>query len=74
MGRTRRFGLCPRERSESALSSITVIPAGTLDETSWLKPTMEIYCNDAQSWVQLGGAMQRFPKNAAFPENAPVKG
>src|ERR1700730_17078034 len=23
---------------------------------------MEIYCDDAQSWVQLGGGMQRFPK------------
>jgi hypothetical protein len=23
---------------------------------------MEIYCDDAQSWVQLGGEMQRFPK------------
>ena len=41
----------------AALSNITIIPAG-----SWLKPTMEIYCDDAQSWVQLGGEMQRFPK------------
>jgi len=24
----------------AALSSITIIPAGTLDETSWLKPTI----------------------------------
>jgi hypothetical protein len=46
----------------AALASITIIPAGTLDETSWLKPTMEIYCDDAQSWVQLGGGMQRFSK------------
>jgi hypothetical protein len=46
----------------AALSSITIIPGGTLDETSWLKPAMEIYCDDAQSWVQLGGGMQRFPK------------
>ena len=34
-----------------------------MDDTSWLKPAMEIYCDDAQSWVQLAGiAMQRFPK------------
>jgi hypothetical protein len=45
-----------------ALPNITIIPAGSLDETSWLKPTMEIYCDDAQSWVQLSGGMQRFPK------------
>ena len=46
----------------AALSSITIIPAGTLDDTSWLRPAMEIYCDDAQSGVQLGGAMQRFAK------------
>ncbi len=46
----------------AALANIAIIPAGTFDETSWLKPTMEIYCDDAQSWVQLSGEMQRFPK------------
>jgi hypothetical protein len=47
----------------AALPGTTIIPAGTLDDTSWLKPTMEIYCDDAQSWVELGGGgMQRFPK------------
>ncbi len=47
----------------AALPGTTIIPAGTLNDASWLKPTMEIYCDDAQSWVQLGGAtMQRFPK------------
>ena len=46
----------------AALPGTTIIPAGTLEDTSWLKPTMEIYCDDAQSWVQLGGGMQRFPK------------
>jgi len=46
-----------------ALPGTTIIPAGTLDDTSGLKPTLEIYCHDAQAWVQLsGGAMQRFPK------------
>lgn len=46
----------------AALTNIAIIPAGTFDETSWLKPTMEIYCDDAQSWVQLSSEMQRFPK------------
>jgi hypothetical protein len=46
----------------AAFPKISIIPAGTLDETSWLKPAMEIYCDDAQSWVQLGGGMQRVPK------------
>ena len=49
--------------SEPALMpGMSIVRAGTLDDTSWLKPTMEIYCDSAQPWVQLGGGMQRFPK------------
>lgn len=43
------------------MAGVSILRAGTLDDTSWLKPTMEIYCASAQSWVQLGGGMQRFP-------------
>jgi hypothetical protein len=39
-----------------------ILRAGTLDDTSWLKPTMEIYCDSKQSWVQLGGGLQSFAK------------
>ena len=46
----------------AALPGMSILRAGTLDDTSWLKPTMEIYCDSAQPWVQLGGGMQRFPK------------
>jgi hypothetical protein len=42
----------------AALSSITIIPAGTLDETSWLKPTMEIIA----TMHSHGFGMHRFPK------------
>ena len=45
-----------------ALPGVAVLRAGTLDDTSWLKPSMEIFCDSAQSWIQLGGGMQRFPK------------
>src|SRR5689334_14024328 len=44
-----------------ALPDLVIIKAGTLDDTSWLKPTTEIYCDRAQPGVQLGGGMQRFP-------------
>jgi hypothetical protein len=27
-----------------------------------MKPPMEIYCDNAQPWVQLGGEMKRFGK------------
>lgn len=49
------------------LPGASILRAGTLDDTSWLKPTMEIYCDSAQSWVQLGGGMQRFPKMPTPP-------
>jgi hypothetical protein len=45
-----------------AMPGLNIIKAGTLDDTSWLKPTMEIFCNSAQPWVELSGDRQRFPK------------
>jgi hypothetical protein len=45
-----------------ALPGLSIIKAGTLDDTSWLKPTMEIFCDSAQPWLTLPGSMQRFPK------------
>ena len=39
--------------------------AGTLDDTSWLKPTMEVYCSSAQAWVPPLGELQRFDKMPA---------
>ena len=54
--------------SEPALMpGASILRAGTLDDTSWLKPTMEIYCDSAQPWVQLGGGMQRFAKMPTPP-------
>ena len=44
------------------MPGVAIIKAGTLDDTSTLKPGMEIYCDSAQSWVQLGGEMKRFGK------------
>jgi hypothetical protein len=43
------------------MAGVSIIRAGTLDDTSSLKPTMEIYCDSAQPWVQLGGDMKKFP-------------
>jgi hypothetical protein len=39
-----------------------MIMAGTLDDSSWVKPGMEIFCDRAQLWVELGGDRQRFAK------------
>ncbi len=43
------------------MPDVVMIPAGTLDDASWVKPTMQIYCDKAQPWVSLEGDMQRFP-------------
>jgi hypothetical protein len=46
----------------AAMPELTFIKAGTLDDTSWLVPTTEVFCDSAQPWVRLGGGMQHFPK------------
>ena len=44
------------------MPDVVMIYTGTLDDASWVKPTMEIYCDSAQPWVKLEGEQQRFPK------------
>lgn len=43
-----------------AMPDIVMLSGGTLDDPSGLQPAMQIYCDSAQPWVQLGGAMKRF--------------
>jgi hypothetical protein len=47
-----------------ALPGFVMIEAGTLDDTSWLKPTVEVYCASAQPWVRFDPAteMKSFDK------------
>jgi hypothetical protein len=42
------------------MPDVLFIKAGTLDDTSWLSPTIEVYCDRAQPWVNLSGERQRF--------------
>jgi hypothetical protein len=44
------------------MPGVMMIAAGTLDDPSWVKPAMQIYCDSAQPWVALGGEMQSFAK------------
>lgn len=66
----RRF--CPECGSSlmdeaEAMPNVVMLLAGTLDDSSWVKPGMEIYCDSAQPWVSLGGDRQRFPKMPSRP-------
>jgi hypothetical protein len=45
-----------------AAPGLVMIAAGTLDDTSWVKPTAQIYCARAQPWVQLSGDMKSFDR------------
>ena len=39
------------------------VKAGTLDDTSWLKPTVNLWCDSAQAWMNLNEDIPRFGKN-----------
>ena len=51
------------------MPNVTMIMAGTLDDTSWVKPASEVFCDSAQPWVQLGGERRRSPKMPPLPAN-----
>jgi hypothetical protein len=46
----------------SVMPELTIIKAGTLDDTSWLDPKMHIYCDSAQPWSPISASSQRFAK------------
>ena len=48
--------------SAELMPGVVMISTGTLDDTSEVKPGMQIYCDSAQSWVHLGGDIKSFPK------------
>ena len=45
------------------MPDVHFIKAGTLDDKSWLAPTMHVWCDSAQPWVEIPAGMTRFPKN-----------
>ncbi|HET6518689.1 MAG TPA: GFA family protein [Geminicoccaceae bacterium] len=46
-----------------AVPGMEFIKAGTLDDTSWLNPTMEIWCDTAQPWVKIDPSRQHVGRN-----------
>ncbi len=39
------------------------IKAGTLDDTSWLRPEFNMWCERAQPWVNFDGSIPAFDRN-----------
>ena len=55
-------------RTDSAATraqGVTVLKAGLFDDTTWLKPSMQIFCDSAQHWVP------QMPQLARFAEMPP---
>jgi len=48
--------------SAAMMPDLILIAAGTLDDSSWVRPTNQIFCESAQPWVKLGGEMKSFAK------------
>jgi hypothetical protein len=44
------------------MPNLTIVLAGTLDDTAGFAPSMEIYCSSAQPWFPADAQRQRFPK------------
>lgn len=63
---TRRF--CP-ECGSAIVSAVGATPelqwlkAGTLDDTSWLRPQMHIWVSSAQPWVSLDDDIPAYERN-----------
>ena len=43
-----------------AMPNLHIIKAGTLDDVSWVKPTLAVYCSGAQSWVNFDETIQQY--------------
>ncbi|MDO8348449.1 MAG: GFA family protein [Rugosibacter sp.] len=46
-----------------AMPTMDFLKAGTLDDTSWLKPQMNIWCTSAQPWVKMDESIPCIPGN-----------
>ncbi|QIN80065.1 aldehyde-activating protein [Rubrobacter marinus] len=77
---TRRF--CPGCGSP-ILSDVSITPdllwirGGTLDDRSWLRPQMNIWCDSAQPWVFMDRAIPGSPRtrrSASRPSPRPARG
>ena len=56
----------PLYSAPEVMPGMIFIKAGTLNDTSWLKPDMNIWCDSAQPWVSIDQALPMFPGNPPF--------
>jgi hypothetical protein len=63
---TRRF--CPQCGSAimteiAATPDLDWLKAGTLDDPTWLRPQMNMWCSSAQPWVSMDDAIPAYERN-----------
>ena len=46
-----------------AYEGLIFIKAGTLDDSSWVKPAAHIWCSEMQPWLKLGDGAPHLPGN-----------
>lgn len=46
-----------------AFENLAAVKAGTLQDSSWVKPTVQIWCDSAQPWSTLSDDMAKAPAN-----------
>jgi hypothetical protein len=62
----RKFcSLCgsPISGNGDAYPGLTFIKAGTLDDLSWVRPSVHIWCSEKQPWVVLEEGVSQVPRN-----------
>ena len=46
-----------------SVPGVAFIKAGTLEDRSWLEPTLHIWCDTAQPWVDISDDLDKTPRN-----------
>jgi hypothetical protein len=52
----------PITTDAAVMPGITLVKAGTLDDTSWIDPQRHIYCDSKQRWIFIPEGVQKFAK------------
>lgn len=52
----------PITGTADVMQGVTMLTVGTLDDPSWVKPAMEIFCDSKMGWVPSIEGAQSFPR------------
>lgn len=53
----------PLSTELEAFDNLAAVKAGTLDDSSWVEPNIQIWCSSAQPWGELNDELQKADKN-----------